>query len=469
MLFRMPAIDRPVSKHFEFNTAVVLINAISWNQAGGGGHFNFTPLMNFQGDANKLLEQGPFLDKEHNHVYVSSGAGWYVLPYLFFNTFNLPPTALWLRILSIFAGLLSFVLLSRLFIQSGMLPGPAHRLSFLFCIMPAPLWYMGIAYVTVGIMMPFVLWILLLWNERSTALSEPTAGWYAQLFAAGVLLIFFEWYGVFLLAAIFWWAMLTKMKKQTRLKIAATAFLAGFTGVMVIFLHFASYVGFDQVADYWISRFSSRGFAGINSQHVGHTLQQILQHLLTAFLPLFLLLAWIFLKGKAKSHKPRWPIFLLVFTGIYNMAFLDWSVVHEFAWMAFGLSTFLFVFLRYDTNLINHRNRWIFVTLCVFSLAIYFTINLPGNKSLKGLPYTVYAEAGKKISANIPDAAFIFSSRTNEKIIEWNARRTINKAKDIQTAKRIMDSLQLKEGFFLDLGPEGDPLRFEIKKIPRND
>jgi hypothetical protein len=58
VVLRIPTLDRPLSKHHDFNNAVVLINAVSWQQAGGGNKFCFTPVMNFQGQSNKLLEKG---------------------------------------------------------------------------------------------------------------------------------------------------------------------------------------------------------------------------------------------------------------------------------------------------------------------------------------------------------------------------------------------------------------------------
>ena len=54
LLVRLPNFNRPVSKHYEFNTAVILINIISWRQAGGGNHFYYTPVMNFQHTGDKL-------------------------------------------------------------------------------------------------------------------------------------------------------------------------------------------------------------------------------------------------------------------------------------------------------------------------------------------------------------------------------------------------------------------------------
>src|SRR5450755_4635011 len=81
VFIRLPNLNRPISKHYEFNTAVIMINIISWRQGGGGDQFHYTPVMNFQHPGDKLPPNNLFIDKNGNSVYLSFGPGWYVIPY----------------------------------------------------------------------------------------------------------------------------------------------------------------------------------------------------------------------------------------------------------------------------------------------------------------------------------------------------------------------------------------------------
>ncbi len=162
---RLPNLDRPLSKHHEFNTAVVLINIESWRQAGGGSVFHYTPLMNFQNAGDKHMDTGPHIDKDGNHLYLSYGPGWYVLPYFFYQLFHLPPKPVYLQVINLLISLLDLLLLFYLFerLVPDELPKKYWIILFgcaTFLFSPALLWYFGNGYVNIGIMMPMVIAII---------------------------------------------------------------------------------------------------------------------------------------------------------------------------------------------------------------------------------------------------------------------------------------------------------------------
>src|SRR5687767_9329605 len=81
VLLRLPNLNRPLSKHHEYNTAVILVNIESWRQAGGGNLFHYIPLLNFQNPGDKRPENLPNIDSKGNMLYLSFAPGWYVIPY----------------------------------------------------------------------------------------------------------------------------------------------------------------------------------------------------------------------------------------------------------------------------------------------------------------------------------------------------------------------------------------------------
>ena len=72
---RITNMDRPLSKHHEFVTAVSLRVLQVWDQEGGVA-FNFVPAMNYKGDANKFINNHAsasdgMMDAKGNYYYVS--------------------------------------------------------------------------------------------------------------------------------------------------------------------------------------------------------------------------------------------------------------------------------------------------------------------------------------------------------------------------------------------------------------
>lgn len=159
---RLPNLKRPLAKHHEFLPAVILINAESWQQAGGGNKFHFTPIMNYQNVGDKVMDPGPNIDQKGNILYLSLGSGWYIIPYSFFEVFNLTPTPLCLRIINLFFGLITLILCFVFF--NKILPTDLrYKLPMLLigCTIilfsPGVLWYTGNGYTHTTVMLPFII------------------------------------------------------------------------------------------------------------------------------------------------------------------------------------------------------------------------------------------------------------------------------------------------------------------------
>lgn len=441
VVLRIPHFNRPLSKHHDFNNAVILINAVSWQQAGGGSAFSYTPLMNFQGASNKLIENGPHIDAQHNHVYLSFGAGWYVLPYFVFQTLHISPSAAALEILNILIGLLTTLLLHRLLLQWLNNKKTALLFTAFFTLMPAPLWYMGHSYVTTGIMLPLVLWILRLWQIAAT---RPLSLFQLlQLFTAFVLLLYIDWLPVFVGCGMGAWALWKSIRQPQYHAIWITCGLAVATGICIVFTQFATYLGWQQVWQYWQSRSAERsmGTAGFTSIQL---VWQTVKHLLSGYFPLFVVAAFIWIKkipASTASVWKHWSTWALCAVLLYNMLLFNWSALHEFAWMAFGLVFCLWLFLHFGETLLSSSSAWIRAVMFVSVLAFYI-INLPGPKNIRGEPYNAQQTIASRILQQVPADAVIVSNHNGPKIIEWYCQRSFNFASDIKEAKSIATKKQ---------------------------
>jgi MFS family permease len=450
VVLRIPTLDRPLSKHHDFNNAVVLINAVSWQQAGGGNKFCFTPVMNFQGQSNKLLEKGYHIDANGNHVYLSFGAGWYALPYFVFVCLGIAPDELTLELLNLLVGLLSTVLLFRLLVTITQNRNAAYNATLLWVLLPTPLWHMGHSYVTTGIMMPVLIGLLQLWYRMA---QQSRISWqqYLLFFLLSVALSYFDWIGVFLPAGMAAWFLVQKKWKSETLFFIAIAGLAVISAILLILSQFACHLGWQQVQGYWLSRFSERSIA-VGQTTPSQSLVKFIRFFGSGFGPLIMVMLVAVFSASSKRKDPfHWIHFAIGITLVYNLVFLSWSLEHEFAWMVMCLLMILCLALTRQEWLAGKAGKkWtLFASAC--SLAIYFFINQPGSISQSGQPYNQQKNLGEKIANSIPADAVIFTNLSNAKIEEWYARRTFNQAVDIATARAIIDSLQLPKAFWIEV------------------
>lgn len=449
VVLRIPTLDRPLSKHDDFNNAVVLINAVSWQQAGGGSKFCFTPVMNFQGESNKLLEKGNHVDAYGNHVYLSFGAGWYVLPYFVFALSGIGPSELALEILNILVGLLSTVLLFRFLNTASQNKKASFNATLLFVLLPTPLWYMGHSYVTTGIMMPCLIGLLQLWHRMA---NQSRIAWqqYLLFFMLCLALSYFDWIGVFLPMGMAAWCLVQKKWQRDSFLFIAVAGIAAITAILLILSQFACHLGWEQVGGYWLSRFSERSVSSGQST-VGHSLKIFIRFMLAGYGPLLLTMLISFFSAPTKSDHHHWIYFAIGFTAVYNLVFLNWSLEHEFAWLVMSLLLVVWLAIaRADWLASQAGKRWIGI-LSVASLATYFFINQPGSTSRNGQRYDLPKKLGEKIASTIPADAVIFTNLSNAKIEEWYARRTFNQAANAATARAITDSLQLPKAVWMQV------------------
>src|SRR5579863_5538708 len=200
VLLRIPNLDRPVSKHHEFNTAVILINLESWRQAGGGSVFHFVPLLNFQNSGDKTPDLSPaYADKKGNVMYLSYGPGWFVLPYFIYELFHLPNDPVYLQIINLVFNLAAVILI--FYLLELLIPAQSDKkylfilaASFLFMFLPATLWYFGNGYINIDVMLPFVIAFFLLLIPMLGSASAISLRKLFLLSTQILILLYLDWF-----------------------------------------------------------------------------------------------------------------------------------------------------------------------------------------------------------------------------------------------------------------------------------
>jgi len=408
ILIRLPHLNRPLSKHHEFNTAVILLGLESWKQGGGAKNFNFIPLLNYQSPADKLLEKAPYSDEEGNYIYLSFGPGWYVIPYVVFNTFNISFTPLALQILNLFFLLISVFLLYRfiyyLCIKAGYEPSlPSLGGCFVFLFNPSILWFLGNGYVCTGIVLPFLITIL---HYGCRMLYEPGQIKSKSLLVfllAGIGSIYIDWYGVSFLAIISIASLLKIQQNNKYWSLFWISSLATVLGILIILVQFISYAGWEKVYDYWTLRYINRGPINPNI-NMGQNILRIVQNLITGFLPVMipLIIGFIIVKRKFVENTVAQPMRMAIFMSLiaclaHWVIFLNWTSAHDFAVIPFSI--FLALLSGWIITRMIHTKYvlWMAIFMFLATISQYYYINYPGQHTSKGLPYRSYKDTGELI------------------------------------------------------------------------
>ncbi|GAO43612.1 hypothetical protein [Flavihumibacter petaseus] len=451
VVLRLPSLNRPVSKHHEFNTAVVLINAESWKQAGGGSQFSFTPLMNYQGDANKKFEEGPYIDAAHNHVYLSFGAGWYVLPYAIFTLLKLPFTPIWLQLLNIAISLFTIAML-YLLIRETVGNKPVALVSCtLFGLLPAILWYGGNGYVNTSIMLPMVIAFFYTWFQMEKGPANVGYISLSALFFIGIILCYFDWLGVFLLGFLAVWSLFRLRIDKRYGLVLSVSILALLCGIMIPLAQFAHYLGWHQVLQYWQSRFVERSAGDIPLTGM---VSMVAKNLVSGYPVLLLLLPAALLAIVKNGVVTTWPIWALSAVLFYNLVFFNWSAVHEFAWLGFALAATVLVATYLLPRLGRLQLRWLLFLCIPVSAAIYFFINRPGAFSWKGESYNAEMTAGAWIKKHIPSDVAIFSDVQISPAVSYYSKRSFTSGLSMEAAKETMIRYNLTDAVWLNTAEE---------------
>lgn len=470
IVIRLPNLNRPVSKHHEFMTALVMINIESWRQAGGGNKFHYVPLLNFQNAGDKHFGKSIWADKEGNQWYLSLGPGWYIIPYFIYQILHLPAETIYLRMINLLFNLFSVALF--FYFLEQMLPSETENRyqliissCLLFMFTPGMQWYLGNGYAHTGIMMPFVIAFLILVLPM---FMFPEKIGLVRLFSLAILIVIFvfiDWFIIFLCVATGLSALWKVRSKKRYAWLLGVLFLASATGILLIFLQFASYAGADAVGAYWKARFLIRTVASDSTPFPVMT-GYLLIHLITSYLPLIVLLAAVWLwsryKKKAVIFSKKEILFFKLYACsllLYNLILLEWSYEHEFSMLPWSV-LLAYIGARLIYSSLNKKNRYILAaSFLLVSVSQYYFINRPGNISRDGMAYNTFQIFGEQLR-QVPVDYKIFSPlETNAPMIEYYAGRNISIKPSYEEAKRYMHERNITKAVWVEQE------KYQLKKI----
>jgi hypothetical protein len=458
---RVPHIDRPLSAHHEFCTAVALIVLHNWWTDGIVAHHG-APVLSFTTPADRYpADDGPAM-RDGVRYYFSHPPLAYDLPYAGFRLAGTAPNVAGLQWINIAFHLLAAWCLF-LAVRAAFPVGDAPLLAaLLYLFMPAPLWFHGNAYMSDMFVQNFWLMHLAVAVPVFLAPLPPDRGRTALFALTLFLAAYTSWPGVFVAVVAMGYALWRAWRSGD----GRWAWPAVWSGLAVVvalgitWWRYAGVVGTDALIAYFSSRLEVRGSMDM-AEGLGTHLQRLLVNYRISYLPVILLVLgtwasrWAKRADAAVDRGAVRPFLLL--TGLpvlLDHTFLLQYADHDFAALKAG--PLLCGLAGAGLAALGPRVAWPVVAItCAVGVAYYFRTNpLPGpaNEQERVLGTAIAAEAR-------PEEAVFTMGFTPEPQVWWYARRTLFRVDSLPQAMDLLRAQGNNEGLVVTAGPQGPAMR----------
>lgn len=463
VIVRLPNLDRPLSKHHEFNAALVLIPIDNWNQSSPLD-FNYGPVMSYQNENDLYINNITidFTEQNGSYYYLSFPVLTYLIPYLTFQI-GLPATPLGLQILNMLLHLACAYLLFKTvhFITKERLSKEkkttvALLASSIYLFSPTPMWFHGNGYTHHTLVVLFILYSIYITLKIFYSEIKPTLADLFQLFIALTLAMLTAWIG-FLLSGIICVLALLRIKQGNKLLLVfAVAFIAAISSFSFIIWHYSSIIGFENLINYFNNRFFTRTTFDDNDSGFFQTVYSIGKWYVIGYLPILLFVTYQFISRKSIRLKISerektffWITILLAFS--HHILFGNFTIAHNYSVLVDGifisvLGAILFNELFYSISSLTNRTIGV-VLLFTMCIGQYYFINRPGETSQNGDLYSNYQDIGDYIRINSTKDDVLFTIGLDEKPapqVIYYAKRNFYQLNDLKEVQKIIDEKSIK-------------------------
>ena len=485
VLVRLPELNRPLSKHHEFCTAVSLRILQIWYD-NGIEQYNFNPVMTYNNPADKFINNeanasGGMIDSAGNYYYVSHPPFAYYLPYVVFKLLHIRPDVLPLQILNMLIGFITalFVYFTVCLLSFNRARSYLHFPSFIaysvYLFMPATLWFQGNVYMSdMLVHLPFVIGVYIVLKmilRQKFFVPKYIIGYILTLF----VMIYTSWLGVFYAFGVLVYSLLhVRTIRGFRVLIWSTIAVTFFT-LRLITYQYAEINGMEAYIHEVTNRYLIRGSIG----HLHHgflhfllsyfiLIKDILYNYLVNYLAIYLLIAgfiWISItRAKLKivfsenGYRFLWLSVLPVI--LMHLVFMQYSS-QDFTVLYASLFFSVLIGILYDkvkkSDVFSDKalNGLVLATIVLLIGQFYLT-NLPGSMSIKGQKYAREKEKGEVIKTSIKNNEVAFSNQITTPQIVFYAGRNIKFASSKEEALLFMKEHHLKKGIYYG-GPLPQP------------
>lgn len=454
VLVRLPALDRPVSKHHEFNTAFFLVPMEIWDSEGVMEHgamprYPYGPGRPGEGTARLSVSD----------YYVSFPSLSYLVPYGVFKLLHVPPSPLGLRlfnlVLHLVLCLLLFELLAKLFGAWPALVATAFHL-----LAPGTLWFHGNGY-THHVLGAF-LYLGMLWALASVLGDARRRSAQLMLYTLALLSLFLtEWIAVFWVSTLLPLLFLYRKRLPHVRALMVCSVVAALLGTGLLVWQYGHFLGLEAYLGYQHERFTYRSAA---SDPAGLLEQGIawVKWTLVAYGPWVLgivLLGFRVLREQGRGALWNDPlrntllVLVLLPPALHHLVFGQFTWEHDYAVI---IDAFAWAFLLAQIlSLVRPSPRTTVLgtgVVALLGLGQYYAINRPGAFGQNGDPYSIYQDIGSTIQRTAARDETVFLTgfddsvgRNNPQVVYY-AKRAFVAVEDRAEAMAYLRERRLPKG-----------------------
>ena len=465
ILIRLPSLNRPLSKHHEFNTAFFLIPMEIWQQEGISKH-GFLPPYTYPGKANKYLTEPIGIEAAQRHgtnYYFSLPPGSYWLPYGIFQALGLQISPLALQIFNLLLHLLGALLLFYWLndVSSFNRQGWIWAIS-IYLLSPVTLWFHGNGYTHHVIIEIIILAIGVTMHVISKQQINSRKR-FISLCLLGIISIFGILTEYMLLFFFLVGCFISIKFKSSQIRKNLLIIGIGITlGLGILITLLLNHMGLDQTIDYLTNRLIHRSFLDTESSTWLTWFIKLTKWYAVGFgvwlIPL-VIACKRFKQKKIIDH--AYPKDLLVFFMItitiasilYKVIFKQFAFEHDYVVLIDCIPFALMLTFQGIDNL--KKTLYIF---CFFGSVIqYYMINRPGSISQRGDRYDQFLKAGERIQKTSRPEEVIFTLGNsynfpaNNPQLMFYSKRNICAVKSMKEAQIKLNELGIQHGIIYKL------------------
>jgi hypothetical protein len=470
---RIPLLNRPLSKHHEFCTAIALRILKSWEE-NGIRTMRFKPSTNYGRPQDKFINNfasasGRMTDGNGNYFYTSHPPLAYYVPYGIFHLLGIKADVLPIQLFHVFVHLLCafgvYLLIHFLYFKPDTINIPALISCAVYLFNPATLWFQGNVYMSDMFVQLFFVWAVVI----CVPLMKRQQNIFLKillLFLLCFAMVYTSWLGVFFCIV----AVVLCFRGQLLLSLALIEiFVTSLAlGLAITYLQYARIAGIEALKEEWLCRFNQRSSFGNGLINFLLSEWGIIKNYFFNYAALYGML----IIGAAAVYYARKKIYMgVIARNIMAVSVLPILFLHLFLADYSGHDfTVLYAALPFSIlagffaeRAYTHIATWkilLFVTLfSALSAAQFYYINRPGNIAQNGDRYDVQMKEGSFINQNVEEDEVVFALdyKPLPELI-WYAGKNILYVHSEEEAQTFLDATGQHKGIiFLK---ENNELRF---------
>lgn len=454
VLIRIPTLNRPLSKHHEFCTAVALRVMQIWDERGIST-YDFNPVMTYPNVADKYINNyasgsGRMLDAEGNYYYVSHPPLAYYVPYFLFQLIGVRPDVLPIQIFNLllhFLSALGIYFILKLLYRSLDRIAIAGFVFYLFSA--ATLWFQSNTYMSDMAVQPLFIYGILFALKFFESRKRKQL---LLLVLFVFLMMYTTWLGVFFAATLMLFILVHWKHLESPVLVLAFIFGGASLAVAITALQYSHIAGFDAYYTEAFGRLSERSGLQNGAKNWFLLSGYILKNYVTSYLPLLIVFGLLSVLIKFRYGISMLALALaLLPVLLLHLALPDYSG-HDFVSL-YG-AVFLSIAAGVGSLYLIGKRKWILPGVLtgyvIISVGHYYYVNRPGEISQRGDRYAELMDTGLAIKQLVkPDEiVFLLNDKPEPEVIFY-AGRNILQVENEEEAKAHLLRSPASEGIIL--------------------